>query len=407
MNNMSKQENKKEVFNPIAQRKPPHSQGNVWYWMRLNLFSSPISMLLTVIAVAMLYAIIPPIFNWLVLDASWVGETQGDCDRQGACWVFVEEKFLNFIYGFTPAEQYWRFNVVFLTFPLLVVPLFMKGFSKKNAFFITFPVLCVPLLTDGLAQRTRVFYGIALFFGYPIVGYFFILGIPGVQCDPNDFKALCHIPTTRWGGLSLTIILAYVGIIASIPIGVILALGRISRLPVVRAICVGFIEAWRGVPLITILFTASVVFPIFLPAGVEFDKLLRALIGITLFESAYMAEVIRGGLQSVPNGQHEAADALGLTYWQKINNIVLPQALRVVIPSIVGTSISLVKDTTLVTIIGLLDVLAVVTAASADSNWLGFETEGYVLVAFFFWVLCFSLSRYSYSVEKKLNVTND
>ena len=212
------------------------------------------------------------------------------------------------------------------------------------------------------------------------------------------------VGTEKWGGLMLTILVAAVGIIASFPIGILLALGRQSdNMPIVKFLCIGFIEFIRGVPLITILFMASVVLPLFFSDGIDFDKLLRALIGITLFQAAYIAEVIRGGLQAIPKGQYEASESLGLTYWQGMILIILPQALKISIPNLVGSFISLFKDTTLVLIIGLFDILAMVTLTNSDTNWLGFEIEGYVFVTMIYWVFCFSMSQYSRVIERRYN----
>ncbi len=201
----------------------------------------------------------------------------------------------------------------------------------------------------------------------------------------------------------LTIVVAAVGIVAAFPLGVILALGRASHLPIIRSISVTYIEFIRGVPLITILFMSSIILPLFFPEGVSFDKLLRALIGIAMFEAAYIAENIRGGLQSIPKGQYEAADAIGLSYWQKMGLVILPQALKVAIPNLVGVSIALFQDTTLVMIIGLFDLLAMVRLSAADSYWLGYETEGYVFVTFIFWFFCYSMSNFSQKLEKRFN----
>ena len=213
-----------------------------------------------------------------------------------------------------------------------------------------------------------------------MIAYFFHGGILGLRV----------VETSLWGGLTLTLVIAGVGIVSSLPIGIVLALGRRSEMPVVRMLCVGFIELIRAVPLITVLFMASVMLPLFLPTGVNFDKLLRALVGVVLFSSAYMAEVVRGGLQAIPNGQYEAAKALGLSYWKIMGLIVLPQALRIVIPGIVNTFIGLFKDTTLVLIIGLFDLLGMVQAALTDAAWLGFALEGYVFAGFVFWIFCFA-----------------
>jgi general L-amino acid transport system permease protein len=218
----------------------------------------------------------------------------------------------------------------------------------------------------------------------------------------GDF-GLADVETSVWGGLFLTLVVAGVGIVTSLPLGILLALGRRSAMPIVRGVCIVFIEVMRGMPLITVLFMASVMLPLFLPEGVNFDKLLRALVGVSLFSAAYMAEVVRGGLQAIPKGQYEAAQALGLSFWKMTGLIVLPQALKIVIPGIVNTLIGLFKDTTLVLIIGLFDLLGVVQAALTDASWIGFATEGYVFAALGYWVFCFSMSRYSMYVERKLH----
>ncbi len=214
---------------------------------------------------------------------------------------------------------------------------------------------------------------------------------------------LPEIETPLWGGLFLTLVIAITGIVASLPLGIVLALGRRSTMPIIRAVCVGFIEFWRGVPLITVLFMSSVMFPLFMPEGMTFDKLLRALIGVMIFSAAYMAEVVRGGLQAIPKGQYEAAQALGLSYPKMMGFIVLPQALKLVIPGIVNTFIGLFKDTTLVLIIGLFDFLGMAQLAATNPNWLGFAIEGYVFTGFGFWLFCFTMSRYSQYLERKLH----
>ncbi len=235
--------------------------------------------------------------------------------------------------------------------------------------------------------------GLMLLIVFPLVClYLFAGGSLGLK----------SVETPLWGGLFLTLVIALTGIVASLPLGVVLALGRRSNMPVVKAVCVVFIELWRGVPLITVLFMASVMFPLFMPEGVNFDKLIRALLGVMFFASAYMAEVVRGGLQAIPKGQYEAADALGLSYWKSMGLVILPQALKIVIPGIVNTFIGLFKDTTLVLIIGLFDFLGMAQAVSTNPDWLGFYVEGYVFVAFGFWVFCFGMSRYSIYLEDKL-----
>jgi len=232
--------------------------------------------------------------------------------------------------------------------------------------------------------------------------------VVSIVFSPVEWNVAYHAPfpaveTPLWGGLFLTLVIALTGIVASLPIGVVLALGRRSHMPVVRAVCVAFIELWRGVPLITVLFMASVMFPLFMPEGVNFDKLVRALVGVMLFAAAYMAEVVRGGLQAIPKGQYEAAESLGLSYWQSMGLIILPQALKIVIPGIVNTFIGLFKDTTLVLIIGLFDFLGMAQAVATNPDWLGFYLEGYIFVGFGFWLFCFGMSRYSQYLERRLH----
>ncbi len=349
---------------------PPRTRAGVLGWLRRNLFSSPFNSFLTLITCYLLYQFVPPAVSWLFINADWRGETRADCTGNGACWVFVKVRFAQFIYGFYPEAERWRVDTVFLLLIATAAPLFVSGFPHKRWLLLTlllvFPVVAWHLFTGGA------------------------FGLPEVE-------------TRLWGGLMLTLVIAGIGIAASLPLGILLALGRQSDLPVVRAASLAFIELWRGIPLITVLFMASVMLPLFLPEGISFDKLLRALIGVALFQSAYMAEVVRGGLQAIPKGQYEAAFALGLGYWRTMGLVILPQALKLVIPGIVNTFIALFKDTTLVLIIGLFDLLGIVQAAATDPNWLGFAVEGYLFAGFGFWIFCFSMSRYSRHLEKKLH----
>jgi general L-amino acid transport system permease protein len=313
--------------------------------------------------------LIPPVIQWAFITADWSGDSREACTSGGACWPFVKARFGQFIYGFYPTEQRWRVDVtgimlILSVFWLMLPPLPGKKWATIFALFI-----------------------------YPIIAFFLLYG--------GSF-GLPVVETSRWGGLMLTLVIAIVGIVASLPLGILLALGRRSDMPLVRAVCVVFIEFWRGVPLITVLFMSSVMLPLFLPEGVNFDKLLRALIGVILFSAAYMAEVVRGGLQAIPKGQYEAAQALGLSYWKMMGLIILPQALKLVIPGIVNTFIGLFKDTTLVLIIGLFDFLGIVQSALNDPNWLGYAVEGYVFAAVVYWLFCFSMSRYSIHLEHKL-----
>lgn len=260
--------------------------------------------------------------------------------------------------------------------------------------FLLLAIVVMPQFFAQVSGQIKKWLGLAGLTVLPIIVGILLLG---------GAFGLNPVETHKWGGLMLTLVLSYVGIVAALPFGIVLALGRRSEMPMVKMVCVVFIELWRGVPLISVLFMASVMLPLFLPEGWDFEKLMRALIGITLFQSAYMAEVIRGGLQAIPKGQFEAAASLGLGYWRSMGLIILPQALKLVIPGIVNTFIALFKDTTLVLIIGLLDILATVQAMITDPAWRGVSTEGYIFAAFCFWVFCFGMSRYSQALERKLH----
>jgi general L-amino acid transport system permease protein len=338
-------------------------------WLRANLFSSPLNTLLTIGALYLLWLTVPPLLNWAVFNATISGTDKSACaGASGACWTFVKMRFGQFIYGLYPVDERWRVNVVFAVGAVLVFAALSPRIPGKlwsgAAFVFVFPVLAFVMLYGGL-------------------------GLPVVE-------------TRLWGGLMLTLVIAVTGIVVSLPLGIVLALARRSRMPVVKAVAVVFIEVIRGVPLITILFMASVMFPLFLPAGMNFDKLVRALVGVAIFSSAYMAEVIRGGLQAIPKGQIEAAQALGLDYKRTMGLIVLPQALKLVIPGIVNSFISLFKDTTLVYIIGLFDLLGIVQAASTNAEWLGTTIEGYAFSAVVFGGFCLAMSRYSQALERRL-----
>ena len=350
---------------------PPKTEVGVWGWMYHNLFSSPLNNFLTFFGIFLIWIIFPPMIDWLFIDADWVGETRDDCSREGACWVYIGIWFKQLMYGRYPDEELWRINSMYVIGAIGLIWLIWPNLKYKG------------------------WVGVFMLFVFPVACYFMFSG--------GSF-GLERIETPLWGGLFLTLVIAVVGIVASLPIGIVLALGRQSKnMPVIRAICVGFIELWRGVPLITVLFMASVMFPLFMPEGMNFDKLIRALVGVMLFSAAYMAEVVRGGLQAIPKGQYEAADSLGLSYWKSMALIVLPQALKIVIPGIVNTFIGLFKDTTLVLIIGLFDFLGMAQAVATNPDWLGFAVEGYVFVAFGFWIFCFGMSRYSQYLEEKLH----
>lgn len=343
-------------------------------WLRANLFSSWGNTVLTLICLAVVWYVIVGFADWAIFRAVFSGSDGSACNKPdaGACWPFVTHKFGLFMYGRYPDPERWRINLTYVLALAGLVPLMIPRVPGKLW-------LSIYLLTV-----------------FPIIGFILVRG--GVFWLP-------HIPTELWGGLFLTLVVASVGIVASFPIGILLALGRRSELPIVRWVCIGFIEVVRGVPLVTVLFMASVMLPLFLPPEVTFDKLLRALIGVALFSAAYMAEVIRGGLQGIPRGQYEAADALGLSYAQKMVFIVLPQALKLVIPGIVNSFIALFKDTSLVLIIGLFDLLGIVQQSiSSDAKWFSPQTAatGYFFAGVIFWIFCFSMSRYSAFLERRL-----
>lgn len=358
----------------IAAREAPDQRRGVAGWLRANLFSGPINSVVSVITIVILARLLWPFIEWAIVDADWLGSTREDCTGEGACWVFISARFESIVYGFYPEAARWRVDIVFAMLAALIA------------------WLAIPRLP---AKR---WVGLFALVGFPLVAYYLLVG---------GHFGLMYVPTREWGGLMLTLTVATVGIVGSLPIGVLLALGRRSSMPLVKGVCVLFIEFWRGVPLITVLFMASVMLPLFVPSEIEFDKLLRALIGIMFFWSAYMAEVVRGGLQAIDKGQNEAGQALGLGYWQRMGLIVLPQALKLVIPGIVNTFIALFKDTSLVLIIGLFDLLAIIRAGLTDTNWLGFATEGYVFAALVFWIFCFSMSRYSQYIERKLHTGHE
>ncbi|WP_457602793.1 amino acid ABC transporter permease [Nitratifractor sp.] len=359
------------VYPPQPAKEPPISARGPIAWIRQNLLSSPYNIAFTILGLAILYWTVPPFLKWAVIDAHFAGDSKSACTGGGACWVFIKEKLDMFLFGFYPYDQLWRPKSVFAA--VLALGAFAKFVPGLHRLKLTLIVL------------------------FPVFAYLMLHG---------GHFGLSLVETSKWGGLLLTLVIASVGIVLSFPIGILLALGRQSKLPIIKSLSVFYIEFVRGVPLITVLFMASVVLPLFFPEGVNFDKLARALIGITFFEAAYVAENIRSGFQAIPKGQYEAADALGLSYWQKMGLVILPQAIKVTIPNLVGTFISLFKDTSLVMIIGLFDLLAMVNVTANDRDWLGMDTEGYVFVAFIFWIFTFSMSMYSKRLEKRLDTNN-
>jgi general L-amino acid transport system permease protein len=366
-----------DVHVPSPALPPPRNMVGAQAWLRQNLFSSIGNSILTLLCLYVIYFVVTACIDFLFTTAVWNGADGKACEGEhvGACWPFIKAKFGQFMYGRYPDAERWRVNITYFLAAVGIIPLMIPAIpGKKWSVLFTFgifPVIAYWLLTGGA-------------FGMPIV------------------------QTQYWGGLLVTLVVATVGITMSFPIGIVLALGRRSKMPLARWASVGFIEFIRGVPLITILFMSSVMLPLFLAPGTTVDKLLRALIGVSLFSGAYMAEVVRGGLQAIPRGQFEAADALGLSYGKKMGLIVLPQALKVVIPNIVSSFIGLFKDTSLVLIIGLFDLLGVVQQNMADNKWFSpsMGITGYVFVAMLFWVFCFAMSRYSQYLERRLNTSH-
>jgi general L-amino acid transport system permease protein len=355
----------------------PASATGIVGWLRANLFSSPGNTVMTVLALAFALWVVPPLLNFLIFDAVWTGQNRDACLEEkvgrhvGACWAFIAARFQYFLYGQYPLDERWRVNLTWLLGVVGIVWLMVPRFGAKAwgalYFFAIFPLIAFWLQSGGLG--------------------------------------LAPVPTNLWGGLQVTLVIAFIGIFVSLPIGVLLALGRRSTMPIVRLFSIIFIELVRGVPLITVLFMANYMLPLFLPIGWRPDSLLRCLIGIALFSAAYLAEVVRGGLQAMPRGQYEGAQALGLNYGLMMIFIILPQALKMVIPGIVNSFISLFKDTSLVAIVGIFDFLRTVEASNNDPNWATPVTSytGYAFAALFYWVFCFGMSRYSLWVERRLD----
>jgi general L-amino acid transport system permease protein len=358
---------------PAPAERPPVASTGVIGWLRANLFNSVFNSILTLIALYFLVVTIPPMIGWGLIDAVWSapnGQACRDAAGQagGACWAFIGEKFRFILFGVYPYAEQWR--------PLFVVVIFIAMI---------------------LASCDRRLWGRPLLLLWPaglvVVGVLMWGGVFG----------LTYVETGSWSGLPLTLILAVVGVAFAFPFAILLALGRRSKLPAVRVVSVCYIELVRGVPLITVLFMASVMLPLFLPSGFTIDKLLRAQVAFILFAAAYLAEIVRGGLQAIPKGQIEAADALGLGYWRRTRLIVLPQALAMVIPPLVNNFIGAFKNTSLVIIIGLFDLLNTANTALTDPNWQGFATEAYVFAAAIYWSFCFFMSRYSQMLEREFN----
>jgi general L-amino acid transport system permease protein len=335
-------------------------------WIRDNLFGNWVSTTLTVLALFFLWKTVVPFVEWALVDAVWRPDANACRDAEGACWGFIAEKHRFILFGTYPYEQHWRPALACL----LLVGLW--GFSAFRAFW-------------------KWWLALVWLFGLSLIGLLMWGGILGLPYVENE----------RWGGLILTLLLSTFGVAAAFPLAILLALGRRSDMPVIRALSVGYIELIRGVPLISLLFMASVMLPLFLPSGVTIDKLLRAQIAMIMFAAAYLAENVRGGLQAIPKGQYDAAHALALPFWRRTTLVILPQALRIAVPPLVNSIIAFFKDTSLVLIIGLFDLLSTVKISLTEPQWNGFGVEAYVFASLVYFAFCFAMSRYSRSLEHR------
>ncbi len=358
---------------PAAGRLAPMNRGrllpSLLEWLRRNLFSSWWNTLLTLVVLGLAVVLLPAVFRWAVLHAAISGTSRAACQPDGACWTFIRIRLPVFFYGHYPPDQRWRVD---LAGGLLLV-------------------FAIPVIREATPHRWL--WLLLLLTAFPLAAGILLAG---------GMFGLAYVDTSLWAGLMLNVIISFVTVAGCLPLGILLALGRRSRLPVIRTLSVGYIELWRGVPLLTVLFMSAVMVPVFLPQGVSIDRLVRAMAALVLFNAAYMAEVVRGGLQGVPEGQEEAAGSLGLRWWQVQAFVVLPQALKIVVPGIINTVVNLFKDTTLVMLIGLADVFGTVNQALKDPAWLGYAKEGYLFSAAVFFVCCYAMSAYGRSMERRL-----
>jgi len=414
---------------------PPSSVVGPVAWVRENLFSSIPNAIMTLVGAFIIYSLLASVIPWLFLDSVWNATSLGNCREidDGACLAVIKERYLQFIYGFYPDEERWRSVLAFVLMVVAVWPVLFAGAPRKMlyasalypavaywliwggtiwgpvgvmlgpiiaiiAYRILAPVLRGTSMEEGIANILAILFAVA------VIVLWWMFGVEIFDGTLNSIVSigLPVVESSKIGGFLLSLIIGVSGIAGSFPLGIALALGRRSNLLFIKAMSTGFIEFIRGVPLITLLFVASTLLNYFLPPGTSFDIILRVVIMVTIFAAAYMAEVIRGGLAALPKGQYEAADALGLDYWKSMRLIILPQALKISIPGIVNTFIGLFKDTTLVSVIGLLDPVGILNPIRADQNWNGIVWELYGFIAIFFFVFCFGMSRYSQYLERKL-----
>lgn len=429
-------------------RAAPLSETTLLGWLRINLFSSAFNTGLTLIMLFIVYLTISGVFAWGYLDATFVADKRRECydnSLTGACWAGVIAWLDNIFYGRYPREELWRVNLGGILLVLWMAPLWMSRVKGKLlvgvSVIIFYPFLAGYLFTGGdkswfmqfmvsIAVLAFIINMLNMLIGLSQNTSFdkFLFRLSG-QVEASDktqrnllygvlFAAfivifafqsswtVSEVSWTKWGGLFLTLVISGIGIASSLPLGIVLALGRRSKLPVVRVLSTGFIEVFRSVPLITVLFMATTMFPLFMPEGFFLNKLVQVIIAVVLFNACYMAEIVRAGLQAIPKGQFEGAYTIGLGYWGTMGLIIMPQALKHMIPNIVGNIIGLLKDTTLVSIIGLFDILGMLRSISKDVPWLGLHKEPLVFGAILFFIICFSMSKYSRHLESKLSAGN-
>jgi len=361
-------------FKPLPAQPAPLDTVGPIRWMKNNLFPSTMNSIVTILIATFLISVLPGVIDWLFISADWTGTSQDECSKEGACWVFVSAWMQQFIYGSYPDSELWRINISVLLLIAVIAAPYRLPTNLRNKvglpLFLLFPFICLTIL-DGR-----------------LIG-------------------LSYVNTDFWGGFSLNVFLASASIIIAFPLSFLWALGRRSDMPFIKSVCVILIEFFRGVPVLALFFMGSVMLPLFFPEGVNIDKLLRVWIVLILFMSGYMAEVFRGGFQAIPEGQYEAADSLGLSYWQKTLLVIFPQVIKVSMPNILATFVMLFKNTTFLLIIGIFEILSTTQTALSNSNWLGgHASEGYIFVAAVFWVCCFSMSMISNSIERKLDTSH-
>ena len=348
--------------------RPPITSIGPIGWVKKNLINGVLNSILTIVILFFLWTVVPPLFRWAFIDSAWLTTGQACRQAAGACWSIISTNYRFILFGFYPYEEQWRpLLAMLILFGLLFYSRDRKHWKKSLAYAWIVGLSAMGLLMKG--------------------GFFW----------------LKPVESTQWGGLPLTLLLAVFGLTAAYPLGVILALGRRSKMPAVKVLCIVYIESIRGVPLISLLFMSSIIFPLFLPEGITFNKILRAQVAIILFTAAYIAEVVRGGLQAMSRGQYEAAESLGLNYTLTMRLVILPQALKIVIPPTVSILISAFKDTSLVVIIALFDILKTTQTVLSNPGWMGFSREAYVFVALLYFLGCFSMSNYSRKLEKELS----